>query len=64
VKHPLKALRVWLKGPRTDGPMAPDIALDNQRPAQFVFEDLVKTLSERRAESKAKARTGERSDAA
>jgi hopanoid biosynthesis associated radical SAM protein HpnH len=64
VKHPLKALRVWLKGPRTHGPMAPDIALDNQRPAQFVFEDLVKTLSERKAESKAKAGTGERSDAA
>ncbi|MPY69161.1 MAG: adenosyl-hopene transferase HpnH [Alphaproteobacteria bacterium] len=64
VKHPLKALRVWLKGPRTEGPMAPDVALDNQRPAQFVFEDLVKTLSERKAESKAKARTGERSDAA
>jgi len=25
VTHPLKALRVFLKGPRTDGPMAPEI---------------------------------------
>jgi hypothetical protein len=25
--------------------MAPDIPLDNQRPAQFVFESLVKKLS-------------------
>ncbi|MCZ6605055.1 MAG: adenosyl-hopene transferase HpnH, partial [Alphaproteobacteria bacterium] len=40
-KHPLKALRVWLKGIRTEGPMAPDIPLENQRPAEFVFEQLV-----------------------
>lgn len=24
VSHPLKALRTWLRGPRTEGPMAPD----------------------------------------
>src|SRR3546814_11035544 len=40
VMHPLKALRVWLKGPETEAPMAPDIPLDNQRPAKSVFEDL------------------------
>ncbi len=44
--HPLKALGVWLRGPRTDGPMAPEIALDKQRPAQYVFEDVVKRASE------------------
>jgi hopanoid biosynthesis associated radical SAM protein HpnH len=36
-KHPLKALMVSLRGVRTTGPMAPDIPLTNQRPAQYVF---------------------------
>ena len=41
-KHPLKALKVWLKGIRTDGPMAPDISLENQRAAEKdVFDNLV-----------------------
>ncbi|QJE01833.1 adenosyl-hopene transferase HpnH [Massilia forsythiae] len=34
--HPLAAARVALAGVRTDGPMAPDIALEGQRPAQYV----------------------------
>ncbi len=37
VKRPWKALAVQLRGPRTDGEMAPEISLDNQRPAEFVF---------------------------
>ena len=37
VKHPLKALAVTMRGVRTDGPMAKDIPLDKQRPAEFVF---------------------------
>ena len=37
VRNPLKALKVELKGVRTTGPMAPDISLENQRPAEFVF---------------------------
>ncbi|HEY4113253.1 MAG TPA: adenosyl-hopene transferase HpnH [Rhizomicrobium sp.] len=37
VKHPLKALKVMRKGVRTEGPTAPDIRLDQARPAQFVF---------------------------
>jgi hopanoid biosynthesis associated radical SAM protein HpnH len=36
-KHPLKALSVTLRGARVDGAMAPDIPLDKQRPAKFVF---------------------------
>ena len=36
-KHPLKALGVTMGGVRTDGPMAADIPLDKQRPAEFVF---------------------------
>ena len=58
VAHPLKALGVWLKGIRTDIPMAPEISLEKQRPAEYVFEDVVKTMSERAAE------LAERSDAA
>jgi hopanoid biosynthesis associated radical SAM protein HpnH len=37
VKHPLKAAGVVLRGPRTSGPMAPEISLANQRPAEYVF---------------------------
>ncbi len=58
VAHPLKAMRVALKGSVTDGPMAPDVPLDGQRPAEFVFEDVVARLSE------SEPGTGERDDAA
>jgi hopanoid biosynthesis associated radical SAM protein HpnH len=37
VHHPLKAALASLRGPRTQGPMAPDIPLDRQRPARYVF---------------------------
>ena len=40
-KRPLKALKVVARGVRTDGPMAPDIPLHNQRPAKYVFSDHV-----------------------
>src|SRR6267154_3567338 len=36
-KHPLRALGVSLRGVRTEGPMAPEIPLHNQRRAEFVF---------------------------
>jgi hypothetical protein len=50
VTNPLKAAWVMLRGIRTDGPMAPEIALDRQRPAQYVFSEQVeKKLSEIRA---------------
>jgi hopanoid biosynthesis associated radical SAM protein HpnH len=39
--HPLKALKVALFGPTLEGPMAPDIPLDRQRPAQDVYETVV-----------------------
>ncbi len=41
IGHPLKAARVALFGPRTEGPFAPDIPLDRQRPAEKVFDKLV-----------------------
>lgn len=51
--HPLKALGVFLKGIETEKPMAPEIPLDKQRPAEFVFEGLIKTLSQKKAEQEA-----------
>ena len=41
VKHPLKALTTVLRGIRTEGPMAPEIPLESQRPAEYVFDRLV-----------------------
>jgi hopanoid biosynthesis associated radical SAM protein HpnH len=35
--HPVKTLAVAMFGVRTDGPMAPEIPLAGQRPAQYVF---------------------------
>ena len=41
VARPWKALTVALGGVRTDGPMAPELALDTARKAEFVFDGLV-----------------------
>ncbi len=50
VANPLKTLWVTVRGVRTHGPMAPEIALDRQRPAQYVFSHQVQQkLSEIRA---------------
>ncbi len=43
-KHPLKALKVALFGPKLDGDFAPDIDLTKARPAQYRFEEQVKEL--------------------
>jgi hopanoid biosynthesis associated radical SAM protein HpnH len=45
VKNPLKGLKVALKGIRTDGPMAPEISLEDQRPAEYVFDRIVEQAS-------------------
>jgi hopanoid biosynthesis associated radical SAM protein HpnH len=44
--RPWKAVKVALFGVRTDGEMAPDIALDQARPAEYVFEKQVETAME------------------
>jgi hypothetical protein len=45
--NPLKAMWVALRGVRTTGPMAPEINLDQQRPAQYIFSaEVQKRLSE------------------
>jgi hopanoid biosynthesis associated radical SAM protein HpnH len=56
--NPLKALKTALFGIKTEGDMAPEISMTDQRPAQYVFTDQVqKKLSDmRREEAEAKAR--------
>jgi hypothetical protein len=47
VRKPYKLIPLALRGVKTDGPMAPEIPLTNQRPAEFVFSRHVETkLSE------------------
>ena len=41
IAHPVKAMAVALRGPKTEGQMVEDIRLDRQRPAQFVFSQHV-----------------------
>jgi hopanoid biosynthesis associated radical SAM protein HpnH len=57
VRNPLRAIWIALRGIRTTGPMAPEIDLTQQRPAQYVFaEQVTKKLSEiRRDEAVAAA---------
>ena len=39
--NPLKAAWIAWRGVRTEGEMIPDISLDGQRPARFIFEQVV-----------------------
>jgi len=52
IAHPLKALAVSLRGVRTDGPMSPEISLNGQRPAQYVFSQHVESKLEEIRQSK------------
>ncbi|HTR12827.1 MAG TPA: adenosyl-hopene transferase HpnH [Roseiarcus sp.] len=47
MRRPLSALWTAVRGVRTDGPIAPEIALDRQRPAEFVFSGYVEEMMER-----------------
>ena len=50
MKHPLQALAIAWRGVKTEGPMAPEISLEHQRPAQYMFDSNVQlTLSQMRA---------------
>jgi hopanoid biosynthesis associated radical SAM protein HpnH len=42
--HPLRAFAVWLRGIRTEGPMAPELDLSKARPAEYVFEKNVSSF--------------------
>jgi hopanoid biosynthesis associated radical SAM protein HpnH len=56
ITKPFKALKIALFGVRTDGEMAPEISLANQRPAKYNFaEQVEKTLTQINAEKAQKA---------
>ena len=46
LSNPLKALCVNLRGVKTTGPLAPEIDLENARPAEYIFESHVETMLE------------------
>ncbi|HEX2940034.1 MAG TPA: adenosyl-hopene transferase HpnH [Rhodopila sp.] len=47
VRKPWRAAAQVMRGIRTEGPMAPDIPLDHQRPAEYVFSRHVETALKR-----------------
>jgi hopanoid biosynthesis associated radical SAM protein HpnH len=47
VRKPWRAAAQAMRGIRTDGPMAPEISLDKQRPAEYVFSRHVETALKR-----------------
>jgi hopanoid biosynthesis associated radical SAM protein HpnH len=55
VKRPWNALKVALAGIRTEGPMAPEFPLNNQRPAEYVFSRHVQQKLAEVEEAKARA---------
>jgi hopanoid biosynthesis associated radical SAM protein HpnH len=46
LKNPLKLVAVTARGVKTEGPMAPEIPLDKQRPADYVFSTHVERMLE------------------
>jgi hopanoid biosynthesis associated radical SAM protein HpnH len=65
MKHPIEAMMIGLRGVKTEGPMAPEINMDSQRPAQYVFDSNVQlTLSDMRAnEAREKAAKAAKAEA-
>ncbi|MEQ9329213.1 MAG: adenosyl-hopene transferase HpnH, partial [Rhodospirillales bacterium] len=58
ISNPLAALKVALGGIETEAPMAPEIALDKARPAEWVFDNTVQSfLKETEHEAPAKRRS-------
>ncbi len=53
VKRPLHIMKVALRGPQTEGPMAPEISLANQRPAEYNYAEHVDARVKELAASKA-----------
>ena len=44
IRHPLKTMWTAIRGVKTTGPMAPEISLAHQRPAEFVFSRHVEKM--------------------
>jgi hopanoid biosynthesis associated radical SAM protein HpnH len=57
VRRPWRAAAQALRGIRTEGPMAPDVSLARQRPAEYVFSRHVETALERIKSRKAEPET-------
>jgi hypothetical protein len=64
MKSPLKAMMVSLKGVNVEGEMAPEISLDKQRKAEYVFARHVDDAMAKIKEEKELAKSGKRSTAA
>jgi len=60
VRKPLKALRLALRGIETEKPMVPEIRLDKQRPAQYVFANHVEKKLSEIEQAKARPKTMEK----
>jgi len=58
VANPLKALSIALNGVSTEGEMAPEISLENQRPAEYVFSRHVEQSLERLRNQKLTKKAG------
>jgi hypothetical protein len=58
IANPFAALKLAIRGIRTEGEMAPEIAMEDQRPSEYVFDGQVQQkLSEiRKAEAEAKVK--------
>jgi hopanoid biosynthesis associated radical SAM protein HpnH len=54
--RPIEALRVALTGVRTEGPMAPEIPLEHQRRAEFVFSRHVEKMLAQIGQTEARAK--------
>ena len=61
VRSPLKTMKTALRGPKLTGPMAPEIDLSKQRPAEYVFS---RHVQEKMAELKHQPRKPQVADAA
>jgi hopanoid biosynthesis associated radical SAM protein HpnH len=57
IKHPWKMIPIARRGVKTSGPMAPDISLANQRPAEFVFSRHVEHKLDEIRTAKARPKT-------
>jgi len=46
IRHPIKTMMVALRGPKTEGPFAPEVDMSRQRPAEYVFSKHVQDTLE------------------
>jgi hopanoid biosynthesis associated radical SAM protein HpnH len=64
VKRPWKIAAAAFRGPRTEGPMAPEIPLTGQRPAEYVFRRHVDKMMHQLKHTKPSASVHDLTDAA